>query len=152
MKHSFSIVLDDVRSALNVGAIFRTADATGANKLFLSGITPYPPHNRIPKTALGSIETVDWQYHRNKSDIIDILELNYTIISVELTPESILYTDYNFPENSAFIFGNEIAGVSKQYIDKSKITIKIPMFGTKESLNVATSVGIICYEYIRQHS
>ncbi|MCA9385176.1 TrmH family RNA methyltransferase [Candidatus Dojkabacteria bacterium] len=146
------VVLDDIRSALNVGAIFRTCDAVGAKKLFLTGITPYPPHNRIPKTALGAIDYVDWEYTKDKAHVINHLrEQKISILSIELTEKATNLHDYQFPNTpTALVFGNEITGVSDEYINSSNETLYVPMYGKKESLNVATTVGITAYEFARQ--
>lgn len=151
-KHSLIIVLEDIRSALNVGAIFRTSDAVLAEELLLVGITPYPPHPRIPKTALGATESVQWKHFDSKSEVIKYLkEKDYSLVSVELTPKSKNIYDQQLPLKTALIFGNEISGVSEELLDASDHIIQIPMYGIKESLNVATTVGITAYEYIRQN-
>lgn len=152
MKFPVVCVLDDIRSALNVGAIFRTSDGAGVTKLFLTGITPYPPHNRIPKTALGAIDMVEWEYNKDTLEVVNkLIKDGYTIFSVELTDTAKNYTSVEYPEKSAFIFGNEIAGVKEELVKLSKETVYIPMYGDKESLNVATTYGIMVYEYARQH-
>jgi tRNA G18 (ribose-2'-O)-methylase SpoU len=149
-RQPVTVILEDIRSALNVGAIFRTCDAVNAEKLVLTGITPYPPHNRIPKTALGAIETVPWSFNKDKQEVIDSYAKNNTLFAVEITPNARELYNFSFPKNCALIFGNEISGVSDYALQKAAAVIKIPMLGTKESLNIATSVGIVCYEIIRQ--
>ncbi|HEX9804970.1 MAG TPA: RNA methyltransferase [Candidatus Dojkabacteria bacterium] len=150
-KFPIYIILDNIRSALNVGAMFRTSDGAGVTKIFLCGITPYPPHNRIPKTALGAIEMVDWEYIKNTNEAIEkVKSLGATIVAVEIADNSIKYTDYNFTKPTALIFGNEINGVSEETLNKSNSSVYIPMYGEKESLNVATSFGILVYEIVRQ--
>ncbi len=142
----FVVILDDIRSALNVGAIFRTCDGAGVEKLYLTGITPYPPHNRIPKTALGAIEHVEWGRVVEINDLISKLKNDgYTIYAVEQTESSQLFHGVDYPEKSAVIFGNEISGVSEKVLQLSDHVIEIPMFGQKNSLNVATTAGIILY-------
>ena len=151
-KFPITVVLDNIRSALNVGAIFRTCDATGVEKLYLCGITPYPPHNRIPKTALGAIETVEWEYAKSTSEVLEKLKKDgKKIVSVENTKDSVEFTKYKFEAPVVLIFGNEIDGVGEDIL-KISDAVKIPMFGTKESLNVATTVGIALYEVVRQIS
>lgn len=153
IKYPINIVLEDIRSALNVGAIFRTCDAGNINKLYLTGITPYPPHNRIPKTALGAIDYVTWEYNRDKRIVIETLkQAGNFIYAVELAREAkdIFQTEIKFP--ACFIFGNEINGVNKDTIDLCDKTVYIPMYGTKESLNVATTCGIVIYEAIRKYN
>jgi tRNA G18 (ribose-2'-O)-methylase SpoU len=153
MKHNIIAVLDDIRSALNVGAIFRSSDAAGITELVLAGITPYPPHNRIPKTALGAIDSINWKHTRDKQQVItELQEKQIKIVSVELTENSETMWDFSFPEPVAVIFGNEVSGVSPEFLAASSAVVKIPMFGQKESLNVATCFGIIIYEIIRQYT
>ncbi len=150
-KFPVSIVLDNIRSALNVGAIFRTCDAAAVEKLYLCGITPYPPHNKIPKTALGAVETVEWEYSKNTLETVENLKkAGNKIISVELKSNSVNYTEFKFETPVVLIFGNEIDGVGEEILNMSDAIVQIPMFGTKESLNVATTVGIVTYEVIRQ--
>lgn len=148
--HKISVVLDDIRSALNVGAIFRTCEAAAVEKLYLTGITPYPPHNRIPKTALGAIENVAWENHKDKIAFATRLATKTQLISIELTDTAVPLWDYTFPKPCAVVFGNEITGVDKSILDLSQAVVKIPMYGKKESLNVATALGIVVYEIIRQ--
>jgi 23S rRNA (guanosine2251-2'-O)-methyltransferase len=151
MKNSLHIVLDNIRSAFNVGAIFRTSDASGVEKLWLTGITPFPPHNRIPKTALGATETVNWEFQKDINLVIANLKNDgFTIIGAELSDKSIIYTDYEFPAKTAIIFGNEINGISPEIMSKCDAVVQIPMFGKKESLNVEVSCAVIIYEVIRQ--
>lgn len=146
------VILDNIRSALNVGAIFRTCDAASIEKLYLCGITSYPPHNRIPKTALGATESVPWEYYKSTEKAIQTMRQcsNITIISVELTENAVNLWDYDFKPPIALIFGNEITGVSEKILQMSDAVVKIPMFGNKKSLNVATSCGIVLYEVRRR--
>lgn len=145
-----NVILEDIRSALNVGAMFRTSDAAGIEKLILAGITPYPPHNRIPKTALGAIDYVEWEHNKNKEECIDKYSQKTDLVSVELTDDAIMYTEHQFSKPTTLVLGNEITGVSDYALSKSKAVVKVPMFGKKESLNVATTYGIVIYEIIRQ--
>jgi len=145
-KRQIIVVLDNVRSALNVGAIFRTCDAAGVSKLFLCGITPFPPHPKVLKTALGAEDFVEFTYEKDVNKTIDYLIHNdFTIISIEQTNESQMYTDIIFPDKIALVFGNEITGVQKAFLDKSAMHVELPMIGQKESLNVATTAGIMLY-------
>lgn len=150
-KYPINIVLEDIRSALNVGAIFRTCDAGNIEKLYLAGITPYPPHNRIPKTALGSIDFVEWEHNKDTKSILEGFKgQNKKIYSIEITENStdIFTTELEFP--AVFILGNEINGVSEIARGMSDGVLHIPMYGRKESLNVATTCGIVIYEAIRK--
>jgi len=149
-RNSVSVILEDVRSALNVGAIFRTCDAVLAEKLYLFGITPYPPHNKIPKTALGATETVPWVYSKDRFASIKDLSDTLPLVAIEITDQAIDLYEYKFPEKVGIVLGNEISGVSSETLDKCIAVVKIPMYGQKESLNVATSCGIVLYEIIRQ--
>lgn len=147
----YVVILDNIRSALNVGAIFRTCDGAGATKLYLCGITPYPPHNRIPKTALGAEEYVEWERCNSTTDLVKkLINEGYTIFCIEQTPKSLSYSEAKFPPKSAIIFGHEITGVDQEILDMADYHIQIPMFGQKNSLNVATTAGIICYHLALQ--
>lgn len=150
VKHELIIILEDIRSALNVGAIFRTCDAVGAKKLVLAGITPCPPHNKIPKTALGAVANVEWEYIADTKEAIDKYAASTDLISVELAPGAVDIYEYEFKKPTALVFGNEISGVSEYALKRSKAAVKIPMYGIKESLNISTSLGIAAYEVIRQ--
>lgn len=150
-KFPINVLLDDIRSALNVGAIFRTCDCTAVDTLYLTGITPYPPHNRIPKTALGATDTVNWEHNKNKLEVIkNIKDTGSKIISVEITEDAKNIYEYNFDFPTTIVLGNEITGVDKEIQKESDGTIYIPMYGKKESLNVATTCGIVLYEMVRQ--
>ncbi len=147
------IILDNIRSLNNVGSAFRTADALSVEKIYLVGITGTPPHRDIHKTALGAQDIVAWEY---KSDIISVIEdlkkEGYIIASVEQAQDSIPLQDFKVEPNDklALIFGNEVDGVSDQAIETSNICIEIPQFGTKHSLNVSVSMGIVLWEMLRK--
>lgn len=151
MTFPLTIILENIRSAYNVGSIFRTSDGAGIEKLILTGYTPYPPHNRIPKTALGAIDNVNWE---RVEDILKVIEdlkgKDYEIISVELDERAIEYTKVEYKKPTALIFGNEVDGVSKAVMEKSDKIVYIPMFGTKNSLNVSVAFGISVYEVVKQ--
>jgi len=147
MTFPYVVVLDNIRSALNVGAIFRTCDGAGASKLYLCGITPYPPHNKIPKTALGAIEYVGWVRSNDTIEVIKGLkEDGYTIVAVEQAEGAHVFNQVVYKEKTALVFGHEITGVSKEVLDICDVKVVVPMYGRKESLNVATTVGIVSYE------
>ena len=143
------VILDNIRSAHNVGSVFRTCDAFLIDKIILCGITAIPPNKEIRKTALGSSESVDWRYYKNTEEIIMRLKKkDYQIISVEQANKSIKLESFR-PENEkkyAIIFGNEIKGISQKIIDNSDSVIEIPQFGTKHSLNVSVSAGIVIWD------
>ena len=143
------VILDNIRSAHNVGSVFRTCDAFLIDKIILCGITAIPPNKEIRKTALGSSESVDWRYYKNTEEVImKLKKKDYQIIAVEQANKSIKLESFR-PENEkkyAIIFGNEIKGISQKIIDKSDSVIEIPQFGTKHSLNVSVSAGIVIWD------
>lgn len=152
-KFPFDIVLEDIRSAHNVGAIFRTCDGAGVRKLYLCGITPYPPHNKIPKTALGAIDFVDWERATNTLELLQQLKsAGTTLVAVEQTPEAVSFETIDYPKNCALIFGNEISGVSPATLKLADKHVQIPMFGQKNSLNIATTLGIMAYHLAINYS
>ena len=143
------LILDNIRSVLNVGAIFRTADGSAVWKIYILGITPDPNHKKLQKTALGAENTVEWEFVKNPEELITKLKKEgFEIIVVEQSSKAENFYDIEYPEKIALIFGNEITGVSSEIISKSDKDIIIPMLGKKNSLNVATCVGILMY-YIR---
>lgn len=144
-KLPVAIVLDNIRSHHNTGAIFRTCDAFACARLLLCGITGIPPHREIQKTALGACETVEWNYYASTIQAIEELKtLKYKIISLEITDNSILLDDIEINNNEkiALVLGNEINGVQEDIIKLCDTSIEIPQYGTKHSLNVAVSAGI----------
>jgi len=151
-KYPVMVILDNVRSLNNIGSIFRTCDAFLLEGLCLCGITATPPHREISKTALGATESVHWQYFENTLDAIHKLrEREYRIIAVEQTIQSLeLHT---FPiaadEKYALIFGHEIRGVDQAVVDACDGAVEIPQYGTKHSLNIAVSAGIVLWEFFR---
>ena len=144
------IVLDNVRSALNIGSIFRSSDAFAVEELLLVGVCATPPHKEILKTALGSSETVAWRYFQDApSCIAYLMEKRYSLYSVEQTVQSIPLQRFsrfqvNFP--LALVFGNEVEGVSDSFLRASVGVVEIPQFGTKHSINVAVCAGIVIWE------
>ncbi len=143
------VILDNIRSAHNVGSVFRTCDAFLIDKIILCGITAIPPNKEIRKTALGSSESVDWRYYKNTEEVImKLKKKDYQIIAVEQANKSIKLESFK-PENEkkyAIIFGNEIKGISQKILDNSDSVIEIPQFGTKHSLNVSVSAGIVIWD------
>ena len=149
------IILDNVRSAHNVGSVFRTSDAFLIEKIMLCGICPVPPKNEIRKTALGATESVDWQYFNDSTDCIKGLkEKGYTIISIEQADNAIDLNNYSIEKSGkiALVFGNEVNGVSDKIINLSDSVIEIPQHGTKHSFNVSVSVGIVLWDLSRKIS
>jgi len=147
------IVLDDVRSAYNVGSIFRTADAFRVEGIYICGISAKPPHKDISKTALGATESVDWKHFPDVLEAISSLkEDEYKIYAVEQADESISLDKFN-PESSskiALVFGHEVFGVKDEILEIVDGCIEIPQFGTKHSFNVAISAGIVLWELSRK--
>lgn len=145
------VILDDIRSALNVGSFFRTCDALAIEHLYLCGITAKPPHKEIFKTAIGATESVSWSYHETISEVLEKLAEDHLIASVEQTDNSVSLDhienlNWDDSQNLCLIFGNEVNGVSEVAIDKSDYCIEIPQFGTKHSFNVAVCGGIVLWE------
>lgn len=147
-KSGLSIILDNVRSAHNVGAIFRTADAFVATKMHLCGYTPRPPHTEIAKTALGATESVSWQAHNDVSDCLDSLHSDHSIIGLEITRNAIQLEDFSWPQGPiAVVLGNEVTGLSATAMASCHQFVSIPQFGTKHSLNVAVSAALFIWEH-----
>jgi len=144
------IVLDNVRSMENVGSFFRTADAFRIEAIYLCGITACPPHREIHKTALGAEESVEWRYFESTTQACEHLkELNYRIFAVEQVEGSIMLDDFTAPEKSAYIFGNEVEGVDDAVLPYCEQAVEIPQEGTKHSLNVSVSGGIVMYHLFK---
>lgn len=145
-------VFENVRSAYNVGSLFRTADAFLIEAVYLTGYTATPPHKEIKKTALGAEESVLWKHFDNAIEAIEELRLNgYKIYSVEQVRGSISLEKLNLNSNEkiALIFGNEVSGIEEVTISLCDGCIEIPQFGTKHSLNIATAAGVVLWEVIR---
>ncbi len=160
MKKEVFIVLHNIRSLYNVGSIFRTADARGIKKIYLTGYTPIPTdrfgkiRTEIHKTALGAEKTVDWEKYRDIGKLIaklkrrtdlDVHQGRSLIVAVEQSPKSINYKKFKSKYPVALIFGNEVRGISPQILKKCDKIIEIPMHGKKESLNVSVAAGIILF-------
>ncbi|HMR87625.1 MAG TPA: RNA methyltransferase [Saprospiraceae bacterium] len=146
-------VLDNIRSAMNVGSVFRTADAFAIEKIIICGISATPPNREITKTAIGATESVVWEYIENVSDAVAQLKNEgYIIAGIEQTDASVLLTDYTLnTEKIAVVFGNEVDGVSDEIINELDVCIEIPQFGTKHSLNVSVCAGIVLWELAKKY-
>ena len=144
------MVLDNIRSAHNVGSAFRTADSFKIDKVWLCGICAVPPSAEIHKSALGAEDSVEWEHVKDTMDAIRKLkEGGYTIVSAEQTVDSVMLDTF-VPDQSgkyAVVFGNEVAGVSQEVVDASDFALEIPQFGTKHSLNVSVSMGVILWHF-----
>lgn len=158
-KMPLVVVLDDVRSMYNVGSVFRTADAFRVEAIYLCGITACPPHPEIHKTALGAEDTVAWRHFATALEAVQQLkEQGYTVFSTEQCEGSTMLQALELgiagsPEASpryAIVLGNEVKGVHQEVVDASDGCIEIPQFGTKHSLNVSTTAGIVIWEFAKQ--
>jgi len=151
-KRPIVIILDNIRSLINIGSVFRTSDAFRIEKIYLCGITATPPHREINKSALGATESVDWEYCETTTKAIEkCREKGYSILSIEQaeksqTPESYLTNQ----KGVALIFGHEVDGVAQEVINKSDAVIEIKQEGTKHSLNISVSAGIVMYEFSKK--
>lgn len=146
------VVLDNIRSAHNVGSAFRTCDSFKIDKLWLCGICAVPPSAEIHKSALGAEDSVPWEHSDSTMDVVSHLRsVGYEIVSVEQTVNSVSLEKFSpeFAEGKkyALIFGNEVDGVDQAVVDASDMTLEIPQFGTKHSLNVSVSVGVILWHF-----
>lgn len=153
-KTPLVLVLDNVRSALNVGSAFRTADAFAIEKIILCGITAQPPNREITKTALGATESVAWEYVIEGAEAVQQLKLEgFKIVIIEQAEGSVSLQDFELQADTkyALVFGNEVNGVSDVIIDMADAGIEIPQFGTKHSLNVSVCVGIVVWELFRKY-
>ena len=153
------VVLDDVRSMYNVGSVFRTCDAFRVEAIYLCGITATPPHPEIHKTALGAEESVEWQYFETIEEAVDDLHANgYHVLSIEQAEGSTMLQDFKVHDNAdipltphlAIILGNEVKGVHQSAIDLSDGCIEIPQYGTKHSMNVSVTAGIVIWEVFKK--
>ena len=152
-KTPIIIILDDIRSLNNIGSVFRTCDAFLVEKIYLCGITATPPNKEIHKTALGATETVDWEYRENCVETIEELKLqNIEVFAIEQVENAIFLNDFEPVKNKkyALVFGNEVYGVSQEAIKICNGTIEIPQLGTKHSLNIAVSAGIVVWDIFQK--
>ena len=146
------IVLENIRSAYNVGSVFRTSDAFLLESIYICGYTAHPPHKEIKKTALGAEDTVAWKYFKKTSEAIEELRKeNYRVFSIEQAVNShpLQETTIEKDEKIAVIFGNEVTGVEQSTIELTDGCIEIPQLGMKHSLNIATAVGVVLWEFVR---
>ena len=153
-KYPVMVILDNVRSLNNIGSVFRTCDAFLVEGLVLCGITATPPHREISKTALGATESVDWEYIEHTMDAIDRLRMEgYRIYAVEQAVGSCMLQNFGIVphEKYALVFGHEIRGVEQAVVDICDGVIEIPQYGTKHSLNIAVSTGIVLWEFFRNY-
>ena len=152
-KTPIIIVLDNIRSMHNIGSVFRTADAFRIEAIYLCGITSTPPNKEIHKTALGATDSVDWKYFEKTEDAVSFLRSeNCTIYAIEQAEGSISLDNLTIPATGkiAIVFGNEINGVGEEVIKNTDGCIEIPQYGTKHSLNISVSVGIVVWEIFQK--
>ena len=152
-KTPIIIVLDNIRSLNNVGSAFRTADAFRLEGVYLCGITARPPHREIHKTALGATESVDWKYFKNTIDAVqELKDQGYTVAGIEQVDNSIMLQDFKPDKEKkyALVFGNEVKGVEDDVIQACDFCLEIPQIGTKHSVNVSVSIGILTWHFFKK--
>jgi tRNA G18 (ribose-2'-O)-methylase SpoU len=152
-KTPIIIILDDIRSLHNIGSVFRTSDAFLIEKIYLCGITAVPPNKEIHKTALGATETVDWEYSENVLDLISKLKKEEVLVyAIEQVENAIMLNDFQPIKDKkiALIFGNEVFGVAQKAVELCDGTIEIPQLGTKHSLNISVSTGIVVWDLFQK--
>ena len=145
------VMLDNVRSMNNVGSAFRTGDAFLIEKIILTGITAQPPHREIHKTALGATETVDWAYFETTAQAVaELKNQGYELIAIEQADESISLLDFKPDPTKKYclIFGNEVMGVEEEIVKDADLCIEIPQHGTKHSLNISVSIGVVLWDWV----
>ena len=147
------LVLDNIRSAMNVGSFFRTADGFAIEKIYICGISATPPHKEISKTAIGAEESLEWEYKKDiKECIRELKKQRFKILGIEQTDSSVMLNDFNPDINSKYclIFGNEVDGISDSILEDLDYAIEIPQFGTKHSFNVSVAGGIVLWDFINK--
>lgn len=150
-RNRFSVLVDNIRSLHNVGAIFRTSDAVHLEHIYLCGITGRPPRDEIRKTSLGAEESVPWTYVKDARDVISNLrEQGYHIVALEHTDKSVDYRHANYCFPVCLIIGNEYLGIQDHLVEMSDMAVEIPMHGIKQSLNVSVAFGVMAYELLNQ--
>ena len=148
-KTPLILVLDNIRSLNNIGSVFRTADAFLIEKIYLCGITATPPHKDINKTALGSTETVAWEYVKDTMDVVHKLQQDKVhVASIEQAENAVLLNDFTVQPHTkyALVFGNEVKGVGQDVVSASDTVVEIPQYGTKHSLNISVSCGVVVWD------
>ncbi len=154
-KTPLIIVLDDIRSLHNIGSVFRTADAFLIEKIYLCGITATPPNKEIHKTALGATETVAWEHRESVIELLQELKnQNVKTLAIEQVTNAIYLNDFDMKpqQKYALVFGNEVFGVSQEAVSLCDACIEIPQLGSKHSLNIAVSAGIVIWDLFKKHS
>lgn len=147
------IVLDNIRSMNNIGSAFRTADAFLIEKIYLCGITATPPHREIHRTALGATDTIDWEYQEDTlSTVHQLQEQGYTVLAIEQAEGSTMLHEFSpaAGKKYALVFGNEVKGVQQAVVDQANGCLEIPQFGTKHSLNISVSMGVVIWDFYQK--
>ncbi len=154
-KIPLTVVLDNVRSLNNIGSVFRTSDAFLVESIILCGITATPPHQEIHKTALGAEDAIDWMYYEDtKEAVTDLKQRGYAVFAIEQVENSIMLENLHLDKTQkyAVILGNEVKGVQQEVVDLCDKCIEIPQYGTKHSLNVSVTAGIVIWDFFKQLS
>lgn len=150
-RNPVHVVLDNLRSAYNVGSIFRTSDAGAVAHMHLCGMTAHPPHIKLEKTALGAYEYIPWTYYERSKDCVEKLKAEGVfVVALEVTPEAIPMPQFTWPKPCAIVFGNEVNGVGDSVLKRVDAVVKIPMHGHKNTINVATAFGVVLYAILAQ--
>jgi tRNA G18 (ribose-2'-O)-methylase SpoU len=152
-KTPLILILDNIRSLNNIGSVFRSSDAFLIQKIYLCGITAQPPHKDIHKTALGSTDSVAWEYVENTLELVEKLKQDgVEVWSIEQAEKSIFLNDFQPKKNQvhAFVLGNEIKGVDQEVVNASRGVIEIPQEGAKHSLNIAVTAGVVAWDYFQK--
>ena len=147
------VILDNIRSLNNIGSVFRTSDAFIIEKIYLCGITAKPPHKDIHKTALGATDSVDWEYVADTLDLVERLKgEKVKILAIEQAEKSTMLQDFEVEPNQkyAVVFGNEVKGVQQKVVSASDYCVEIPQLGTKHSLNISVSVGVVLWDLFKK--
>jgi len=150
VKTPIILVLDNIRSLNNIGSVFRTADAFLIEKVYLCGITAKPPHKDIHKTALGATESVVWEYCENTLELVRLLKAQgLATVAIEQAENAVFLNDFEVitTKKYALIFGNEVKGVAQEVVSECDIVVEIPQYGTKHSLNIAVSAGVVIWDF-----
>ena len=148
-KTPIIVVLDNIRSLNNVGAVFRTSDAFLIEKIYLCGITATPPHREIHKTALGATESVDWEYKENTLALVNELKVQGVVVAaIEQAENSVMLDEFSLDETKkiAIVLGNEVKGVQQEVVSTADYCVEIPQKGTKHSLNISVSCGVVLWD------
>ena len=150
-RNPVHVVLDNIRSAFNVGSIFRTSDAGAVAHIHLCGMSTHPPNVKLAKTALGAFDYVPWTYYKETPRALERLKLEgIPCAAIEVADDAIPHTTFDWPKPVAIVFGNEVAGIRPEILAQCDATVCIPMRGYKNSINVATAFGVVLYEVLRR--